>query len=426
VTREYVKLRYRLLPYLYSLAHAARFSGRPLLSGVDPADRDAPSWARDAEFLLGDSLLFSPITMPMVREPAERTPYRFDPPLQRRVWIDRQLDEQSYSTRKRPDVEPRELGYDHEIRINSFNGSEKSVAWGRRYLVVWDGTFVAHRPGWYRFRVIGNGRKELCLDDAEHPQIRTNFDGGTNEAVLELTEGEHPISISFLHQGGGLPVIEVAVSVVEEPVLQSEVATERPAVKSPVWLPKGTWRDLYTGTVHHGRSVVSRVFGIEELPAFVRCGSIVPLAPVVSHTTTAFWTNLSLEVFPHVADGDMATTVYFDDGRSEAYQSGEVATVTAAMERDGSHITIDIGDLVAPSNTPAQSDVDLSVRIHLLPGENLERATINGHDSTPLACTPTEPRLPPLPVSDEQMVFDNAETVAFNGLRPGSRIVLTL
>jgi hypothetical protein len=122
----------------------------------------------------------------------------------------------------------------------------------------------------------------------------------------------------------------------------------------------------------------------------------------------------------------MATTVYFDDGRSEAYQSGEVATVTAAMERDGSHITIDIGDLVAPSNTPAESDVDLSVRIHLLPGENLERATINGHDSTPLACTPTEPRLPPLPVSDEQMVFDNAETVAFNGLRPGSRIVLTL
>ncbi|MHB8262993.1 MAG: TIM-barrel domain-containing protein [Acidimicrobiales bacterium] len=64
----YIRFRYRLLPYLYTLAHEASKTGMPLVrplgwmsSGQDP---DPLLWEVDDAFMLGGALLVAPITSP--------------------------------------------------------------------------------------------------------------------------------------------------------------------------------------------------------------------------------------------------------------------------------------------------------------------------------------------------------------------------
>ncbi len=65
VCREMIKLRYRLLPYLYTLFEECHRTGAPILRPLlfeYPADE--ATYATDDEFLLGNSLLIAPITRP--------------------------------------------------------------------------------------------------------------------------------------------------------------------------------------------------------------------------------------------------------------------------------------------------------------------------------------------------------------------------
>ncbi len=61
IIRQYLRLRYRLLPYLYTLAWEASQSGAPLVRPLFWLDsHQAQLWTVDDAFLLGDALLIAP------------------------------------------------------------------------------------------------------------------------------------------------------------------------------------------------------------------------------------------------------------------------------------------------------------------------------------------------------------------------------
>ncbi len=65
---NYIRLRYRLLPYLYTLAYEASTSGTPLirpLGWIENSDSSDPLiWEVDDAFTLGGSVLVAPVTAP--------------------------------------------------------------------------------------------------------------------------------------------------------------------------------------------------------------------------------------------------------------------------------------------------------------------------------------------------------------------------
>jgi alpha-glucosidase len=69
IVREFLKLRYRLLPYWYTLAWEASKTGRPL---VRPMFWEAPGnedlWGIDDQFMLGDALLVAPVMAAGVKD----------------------------------------------------------------------------------------------------------------------------------------------------------------------------------------------------------------------------------------------------------------------------------------------------------------------------------------------------------------------
>ena len=62
ICRKYLELRYRLMPYLYSVAREGSETGLPIIRALAPRPRRSPGVARGDEFLWGPNLLVSPVT----------------------------------------------------------------------------------------------------------------------------------------------------------------------------------------------------------------------------------------------------------------------------------------------------------------------------------------------------------------------------
>lgn len=101
-----------------------------------------------------------------------------------------------------------------------------------------------------------------------------------------------------------------------------------------VYLPKGMWYDLRDDSAFRGRqSVLVDASLDQDIPVFVRGGSVIPMGPVMQWTEERPLDPLDLHIYPD--DGDTATgELYDDDGASRRHERGECAT-TRYMYRAG-------------------------------------------------------------------------------------------
>ncbi len=129
-----------------------------------------------------------------------------------------------------------------------------------------------------------------------------------------------------------------------------------------VHLPPGTWYDFWTGErferAANGEAVdleqrdkLKAVVALtvkpvlEQLPVYVRGGSIVPMEPLTQSTEQVPDGPLTLRVYPAAdAAAPCSGEVYSDDGHSFAYRQGEFARVefSCARAKDGS-VSVRIG-----------------------------------------------------------------------------------
>jgi alpha-glucosidase len=127
----------------------------------------------------------------------------------------------------------------------------------------------------------------------------------------------------------------------------------------PVHLPPGTWYDYWTGEPL-GRSTLAGTLDLEQrdkviaqkplmvtptldqLPAYVRGGTILPIAPLTQSTTELPNGPLTLRVYPSGAD-PCTGEVYTDDGHTFDFRNGAFARIhfTCSVAANGS-LQVDI------------------------------------------------------------------------------------
>ena len=91
-----------------------------------------------------------------------------------------------------------------------------------------------------------------------------------------------------------------------------------------VYFPKGTWVDWDTGYDYAGGQDWVVAAPQNRIPVAVRAGAIIPMAPdMMEMLVEKPWDPLTIEVFP---SGRSDFTLYRDDGRTFAYQSGDFTT----------------------------------------------------------------------------------------------------
>ena len=87
-----------------------------------------------------------------------------------------------------------------------------------------------------------------------------------------------------------------------------------------VYFPKGhTWYSLYNGDKYNGKTETILDCPLHRLPVFVKGGAIIPMQPVISHTTEkSEWLIIHL----YAGETDNEFVFYEDDGNSFNYQKG--------------------------------------------------------------------------------------------------------
>jgi Alpha-glucosidases, family 31 of glycosyl hydrolases len=96
-----------------------------------------------------------------------------------------------------------------------------------------------------------------------------------------------------------------------------------------VWIPPGTWVEWYSGKEFTGPEVVHRRFALDEIPVYVKAGSIIPMQKVVHNLDEKFVDPLVLTIFP---DKSGSTRIYEDEGNSTGYIHGEYAWTTVSYQ----------------------------------------------------------------------------------------------
>ena len=100
-----------------------------------------------------------------------------------------------------------------------------------------------------------------------------------------------------------------------------------------IWLPPGTWIEWVTGAELTGPARVERGFAIDEIPVYVKAGSVVPMQPKMRNTAEKPVDPLILTIFPGEAG---ETRVYEDAGNSPGYTGSEYAwkTIRHSLQAD--------------------------------------------------------------------------------------------
>lgn len=107
-----------------------------------------------------------------------------------------------------------------------------------------------------------------------------------------------------------------------------------------VWLPDGIWYSFDLENRFKGGQEVTADFTLNEIPAFIKAGSIIPMRPEPVLPSEGDNSKLVLQVY----GGDSGTfRLYEDDGKSMKYQSGEFSTVALRYFEGDGYATFNIG-----------------------------------------------------------------------------------
>jgi alpha-glucosidase (family GH31 glycosyl hydrolase) len=118
---------------------------------------------------------------------------------------------------------------------------------------------------------------------------------------------------------------------------QSGLATEK------IWLPKGEWIERPTGKHFTGPVSVERSFSIDQIPVYVKAGTILPEQPQMSYTGEKPVDPLIVTVWPLDPGKSSNYSVYEDNGVAEEYQHGVYTRTPIKATQTGDTLRVEIG-----------------------------------------------------------------------------------
>jgi hypothetical protein len=118
-----------------------------------------------------------------------------------------------------------------------------------------------------------------------------------------------------------------------------------------VYLPEGNFYLMHTGELYRGPTTLDCVWRLDEIPLFVRAGSILPLADVTRRIGTRLPDPLVLAIYP---GGNDTLDLYEDDGETPAYEQGAFSRWPISLRDEGGpRLTCESGPTAAAARRAA-------------------------------------------------------------------------
>lgn len=89
--------------------------------------------------------------------------------------------------------------------------------------------------------------------------------------------------------------------------------------KVKVWLPEGSWTDIFTGMKYRGGRILNMYRGLASIPVLARAGAILPMTEDVEHIGE----NPKVLHIHLYSGGEGDLTLYEDDNVTDRYKQGD-------------------------------------------------------------------------------------------------------
>jgi alpha-D-xyloside xylohydrolase len=123
------------------------------------------------------------------------------------------------------------------------------------------------------------------------------------------------------------------------PSLLVNPVTEPGATSRHLYLPQAKWYDFWTGESVEGGHAIDTPAPLNQIPVFVRAGTILPLGPTLEYAQQASSDPIELRVYAG-ASGDFE--LYEDQGDTYNYEKGSFTTI--ALHWDDRSRTLSLGE----------------------------------------------------------------------------------
>ncbi|MFF0989860.1 glycoside hydrolase family 31 protein [Kocuria nitroreducens] len=200
-----------------------------------------------------------------------------------------------------------------------------------------DNDFIAKEPWRYRSPYAEVMERGLRLRHRLVPYLHTANRAAAVEGIplVRPLYHEHPEAEQAYRYGHQyLFGAELMVAPVTSP---ADPVVTRAAV--PVWLPEGSWTDLFTGTVYDGGRELVLHRGLGDVPVLARAGAIVPLAGPDDDAAPDIVNPVELEVLV-VAGASHRTALDEDDDSGDGRDPVRWARTPLAVDIAAGEFTV--------------------------------------------------------------------------------------
>lgn len=173
-------------------------------------------------------------------------------------------------------------------------------------------------------------------------------------------------------------------SILVAPVTCAVSKSKKTAAKT-VWLPDGRWLDVQTGKWVAGSRVVTKNAKIDEMPLFVREGSILPSIQVLTPIQTGPYRQVTFNVFG--TGRDSSEQFWFDDGLTpHDFEPRHVSrmTVECRTRKGVMDVRISADPKYSHDHLPRE------IRFNLVLSEKIRKIRLNGRN---IIANPSGPAL---------------------------------
>ncbi len=351
IVREYNLLRYRLMPVLYAAAHESYETGMPIFQSLAlafPGDKKAEACCD--QYLLGGNLLIAPII-------------------------------------GRPDVLVPQKAYRTPVRATFYEGTElqgEPLLTKEYKTINFMGCHQKLEPQLPEKGFSARFETTVCFDEDRELFLRCDdgakvwVNGQEVASKIETNFSAIKLPLGLCKAGEEYRIVAEYVQVGPERVCN--LCSEGPAQEGrAVYLPKGRWMDAFTGKIYQGGKTVRRVYGLHEMPLFIRLGGVMPLLQAAQTTRDQDWSKITYDCYP--AEAGDSGCLYEDDGETTAYKLGHYrkAPYDFAPIQGGYGLT-----LHGTQGEFAGSEVcqirEITVKFHCIPGCKVEKVTVDGEN----------------------------------------------
>ena len=317
---KFDNLRYRLMPYIYSMASQVTNNGYTIMRGI-PMDfgTDKKTYSINDQFMFGSSMMINPVTEYMLhRPPMSSVPVTSN-------YFKTNDGRTGLTARYYKDTEYKKFSLektDSCININWYASGRPDYVTDSTMAIKWSGKLIPTQTGKHQFHIKCYGPKHLYINGKLIPLTYQSVEAYTD--TVDLVAGkEYDFVLETENSTPGALRCELFWKTPE--IFAEEKKVEKREQTRKVYLPANTeWVDFWTGNQFTGGQTIISNAPIDRIPIFVKAGSIIPMGPFEQYATEKPVDSLEIRVYPG-ANGSFV--LYEDENDNYNYEKGISATI---------------------------------------------------------------------------------------------------